>query len=225
LEGKNGLKQSRFNKELRTRNMVVHLHLLWVAFYIVVVSLIAGVAYYYYHEHKEDQFPVGSIELKVSKPRYKPGETVSFSVINHFPTTIYVTNRCPQEPLDVYIWEDKQWKQIHDIAKDEDSQCFTQPRRVPVAPSSTLSYSFKDWPDLFKKPGVYRIVMKIDHYKGYPFQDFAVLKPQKVIKKTAPAQNLPAPVVVEDSTKAPIQPKPRQEEQEEEREIEDELDD
>ncbi len=224
------MKQPKFNKELKTRNMVVHLHLLWVAFYIIVISLIAGVAYYYYHEHKENQFPVGSIELKVSKTRYKPGETVSFSVINHFPTTIYVTNRCPQEPLDVYKWQDKQWKQIHDSAKDEDSQCYTQPRRVPVAPSSTLTYNFKDWPDLFKNPGVYRIVMKVEHYKGYPFQDFVVLKPQEVIKKTSPAQAVPSTDSSNQSTNttpapAPAQSKPKEDQREDEREAEEEFDD
>ncbi|MBP6045125.1 hypothetical protein KA525_03155 [Candidatus Woesebacteria bacterium] len=220
------MKQSKFNKELRTRGMVVNLHLLWVAFYVVAVSLIAVVAYYYYNKHKEDQFPVGSIELTVSKTRYKQGETVSFSVINHFPTTIYVNNRCPQEPLDVYKWENKQWKQIHDSAKSEDSLCFKQPRRVPVAPSSTLTYNFNDWPDLFKTPGVYRIVMKVEHYKGYPFQDFVVLKPQEIIKNATPSvilppiNNNPVPAPTKTETKEPEDEREDNNEAEDDNEVE-----
>lgn len=214
------MKQARFNKELRTKNMVVNLHILWVAFYIITVSLIAAVAYYYYNKHKEDQFPVGSIELKVSKTRYKPGETVSFSVVNHFPTTIYVNNDCPEEPLDIYKWQNKQWTQIHEDS-NEDGVCHKQPRRVAVSPNSSLTYNFKDWPGLFKDPGVYRIVMKIEHYKGYPFQDFVVLKPQEVIEKTTPSQTVPAPI---NTAPAPVTP-PRTEEPEEEPEDEYELED
>lgn len=157
--------------------MVIRFHLLWVAFYVVLLVSIAGFGAYLYHEHAEDQLPSGHVELTVSKTSYQPGEVVTFSIKNNFPTTIYTTNRCPEEPLDVYSWDGERWHQIHDHAIQGEADCFTQPRQVPLGPGKTITYSFKDWPRLFAEPGVYRIVLHIDHYDDLPFQDFKVLEP------------------------------------------------
>ena len=170
------MKQLNLNREFRTRSFVFRFHLVWVAFYDVLLIMIAGFIGYLYHEHSEDQLPAGHVELTVSKTSYQPGEVVQFSIKNNFPTTIYTTNRCPEEPLDVYTWQDDNWHQIHDTAVQGQADCFTQPRNVALKAGQTITYSFKDWPHLFANPGVYRIVLHIDHYNDLPFQDFKVLE-------------------------------------------------
>lgn len=175
------MKKIKLNRELRTRNMVIRYHLLWVLFYALLLIAAGIFAYRLYDEHKEDRLPAGYIDLEVSKTKYQVGEDVVFTVINRFPTDIYVANNCPGEPLDVYTWKNKKWQQIHATAKDPDSVCYEQDRRVEVAPNSSITYHYKHWPDLFKEPGVYRIAMRVDHYDEVPFQDFVVLKPAEVI--------------------------------------------
>ena len=172
----------RFNRELRTRNMVIRFHILWVVFYIVLLSGVAAIAWNIYREHDEDQYPSGAIELKVGKEEYQLNEEITFKVKNNFPTTVFVTNSCPEEPLNVYRWQDEEWHQIHDKATNPDGECFKQPRRIAIKPNSALEYHFKDWPNLFSKAGVYRIVLDIDHYDDLPFQDFVVLKPLEINK-------------------------------------------
>lgn len=203
------VKKMQFNKELRTRSMVIRFHILWVIFYVAVFVVVGIFAYKLYDEHKEDSLPAGSITLSTNKTKYQVGEVVKFKVTNHFPTTIYVANTCPSEPLDVYIWQNKKWQQISAIARNPDSKCYGQPRRIAVAPNSSLSYSYKEWPDLFAKPGVYRIIMKVDHYEGVPFRDFKVLKKRKVINQTDSSsvtstqlQSLPAPTQNTDNDDA-----------------------
>ncbi len=176
----------RLNRELRTKHMTIRFHILWVIFYILLITGFVKLGLHVYREHDEDQFPPGSIVLKVSKTRYKPGEAVSFSIQNQFPNTIYVTNNCPEEPLNVYRWDDNRWEQTHATAKDKNSNCHKQPRHIAIKPNSTRKYDFKDWPTLFKKPGVYRLAMKIDHSDEIVFDDFVVLRPARVIKKPGP---------------------------------------
>jgi hypothetical protein len=157
-----------------------------------------------YEEYNEDQLPPGHIELLVSKTEYQVGEVVEFNVINHFPTTVYVRNHCPEEPLNVYRWENERWVELHDKAQGKDSTCYTQERNVAIPPEGSISYNFSDWPNLFKEPGVYRIAMVVDHYTSVPFQDFVILKPVEVMEVmeeyrkptriTAPVVPIPLPV-------------------------------
>lgn len=182
----NKLHQVQFNRELRTRSMVIRFHILWLAFYVALAIGIGFFVYHLYTEHKEDVLPAGYVDLKVGKQKYQPGDTVSFKVTNNFPTTIYITNNCPEEPLDVYKWDGSKWHQIHDYYNGHDGMCSDQSRRIAIKPNSTLSYSYKDWPDLFKKSGVYRIVMRVDHYEGVPYQDFTVLNKPRTIHKSSP---------------------------------------
>lgn len=201
-------------------------HLFWILLYIVLLAVIAVYLVHEYREHAQNQLPSGHIDLKVSKERYQPGEVVSFRVTNYFPTAIYVENDCPSEPLYVYKWENNNWIQIRDKAKDKLSSCYKQGRQVAIAASSSVTYNYKDWPELFAKPGVYRLVMKIDRYNELPFQDFVVLEPHKVIKQ------LPQTIIPQTPNPQPNPVRPaedesedRQEEpefeEEEEKEIED----
>jgi hypothetical protein len=207
--------------------MVIRFHILWLIFYLVLIAGIVIFVVKVYNEHLENQFPDGTVKLSTSKQKYQKGDTVSFTIENNFPTKIYVPNRCPQEPLDVYEWKDEKWLQIHDTAVDKNSECYKQSRRITFLPGQKINYSFKDWPNLFKEPGVYRLVMDIEHYQQRPFVDFIVLKPAKVIKNTTPTQPSQSTTQAPASsqTPAPAPTREREEEHEVEVEREQEVDD
>lgn len=190
----------RLNRELRTKNMTIRFHILWVLFYIVLFSGFVYVGMKVYNEHNEDNLPSGHIVLSVGKEKYQLKDKITFQIENNFPNTIYVINNCPEEPLNVYKWVDNNWKQIHDTAKDKNSNCYKQPRRIAIGARSSIKYDFEDWPNLFKEPGVYRLVMKLDHYDDLPYRDFVILKPAKIIEvdnndtsaQTSPSAPTPA---------------------------------
>lgn len=153
----------------------------WVFVYLAIITaavFFGGVTYHKYNEHR---LPTGNIELTVDKLSYQLGETVSFTVTNHFPVPVFVTNQCPNEPLSVYRWNNEEWVQLHAVAQD-DSECYTQERNVAIPSEATRSYDFSDWEDLFSSPGVYRIAASIDHYADIPFQDFVILEPAEVVQ-------------------------------------------
>lgn len=159
------------------------LFLPWVALYVFVIGGAVVWASNIYKDNNEFRLPSGEVELLVSKTQYQLGETIEFSVINHFPVPIFVTNNCPKEPLDVYQWKNETWVQLHDVARDN-SECYSQERNVEIPSESARSYNFNDWPNLFNKPGVYRMATKIDHSNSIPFQDFVILEPAQVVEVT-----------------------------------------
>jgi hypothetical protein len=227
----------------RIGEITTRFHLVWVAFYVMLFGASYSFASQLYHEYDEDQLPPGHIELLISKTEYQVGEPIEFTVINHFPTTVYVRNHCPEEPLNVYRWENERWVELHDKALDR-SSCYTQERNVAIPPEGSVQYNFSAWPNLFKDPGVYRIALEIDHYSSVPFQDFVILKPAEVVevmeplRKQAPAPvpmapkviPTPVPVVVPEPevvieepevVEEPVEEEPEEEEEREEGEEED----
>ncbi|MCA9349011.1 hypothetical protein KC878_02575 [Candidatus Saccharibacteria bacterium] len=182
----------KLNRELRSHRKTVTNRLLWVLFYLIVIGGMAVYAYKLYNQHEKSHIPNGYIELKLDKVQYQLGESVEFTVVNHYPSPIYVLNQCPNEPLHVFEWQDEVWVQLHSKAVSSDSDCYKQPRNVAIAAEASRSYTFDDWPDLFDHPGVYRVVMAVDHSTDLPYQDFVVLKPAEVIEQTVP-DNLPPP--------------------------------
>lgn len=215
----------RLNRELRTKKMNIRFHTLWTLFYVVLFSVFIYISVRAYNKHNENSLPSGHIVLSVGKKEYQLKEKITFKIENNFPNTIYVNNNCPEEPLNVFKYEDNKWKQIHDTAKDKNSNCYKQPRQIAIGANSSIKYDFEDWPNLFKNPGVYRLVMKLDHYKDMPFEDFVILKPAKVIESqdggpSTPSQTAPAPAPDDDDT-APEE-EPEEEEEERENEAEDE---
>lgn len=168
-------------------------HLIWVLTYFILIggSAIASVSLY--HKYDQDQLPSGSIEFKISKIKYQLHEPIEFTVVNHFPTTIYVTNQCPGEPLNVFRWQNEQWVQIHDIARAESSSCSLQKRDVGILPEQTVSYHFNDWPNLFAEPGTYRIALSVNYSSELLFQDFNVLKPAETVEVTNKNQGTVTP--------------------------------
>lgn len=193
----------KLNREFRTKTFVFRFHLVWVLFYAIAILTVGLFAHHLLEEHGDDQLPSGHVELSVSNQQYQPGETVYFTIKNNFPTKIYITNNCPGEPLNVYKWDGAKWTQIHDSADNPDSECYKQSRRVPISAGATITYSFKDWPHLFENPGVYRLVLVIDHYDELPFVDFKVLeKPAIVTKPTIQQRTSPTST----STSSPTTP-------------------
>lgn len=193
------------------KSFIKKIHLLWIIFYFLLIGGTVSFGSNLYEKYNEDQLPDGNIELLINKTKYQLGETVEFTVINHFPTTIYVTNQCPKEPLNVYRWQNQKWIQIHDEATSEDSECYSQERNVGILPENSRSYNFKDWPNLFKEPGVYRIAMTVNHYGDLPFQDFVILEAPKIIEILPEASRVKLPVIIQ-----PLPPQQIEEEDEHE---------
>ncbi len=167
----------------------------WIILYLLIIGGATAWAFSVYNKNNEYRLPSGKVELTVSKTNYQLGETVEFTVTNDFPVSIFVINNCPQEPLNVYEWKNKIWVQLHDEAKT-DAECYTEERNVEISSGDKRSYNFEDWPNLFNKPGVYRIATEIDHYSDTPFQDFVILEPAKVIEVRNGATPILAPVPV-----------------------------
>ena len=165
----------------------------WIILYFFIISVAVAFGASAYNKYDDHQLPSGYIELEVSKEKYELGETVEFILKNHFPTTIYVTNECPKEPLNVYRWVDEKWIELHDTAKDS-GECYSESRNIAIPSEGSRKYNFSDWPNLFREPGVYRIATAIDHYNDVPFQDFVIMEPASVIevKKIIPSPTPPA---------------------------------
>lgn len=161
--------------------------LLWTALYVGILAGTATIATAMYHKYETNHLPSGNIELAVNNTRYQLGETVEFTITNHFPVPIYVTNQCPNEPLNVYRWSEGTWIQLHAVART-DAECYQEERNVAIPSENMRSYNFNDWPDLFSYPGVYRVAVNIDHYDDIPFQDFVIMEPAQIIEVLDPPQ-------------------------------------
>ncbi len=164
------------------KHITAKYHLIWVLTYFVLIGGSASAGVSLYHKYDQNQLPGGSIEFNISKTKYQLKEPVEFTVINHFPTTIYVTNQCPGEPLNVYRWQNNEWIQIHDNAKAESASCSVQNRDVGILPEQTRTYNFNDWPNLFAMPGTYRVALSVNYSSELLFQDFNILEPAKIIE-------------------------------------------
>lgn len=176
----------KMNSELRTKKMIFRYRAKWVAFYAVVFIFLGLFTAIAYAQLDTDNYGEGHIELTLNKEKYQQGETIEFTIKNHFANTIYIPNNCPEEPLNAYRWYTDRWIQIHGIAENKDSECYAQPRRIAIQPEEQITYHFEEWPDLFENPGVYRIVVPVEHYDDLPFKDFVILEPAEVIQSPSP---------------------------------------
>lgn len=191
---------------------VARYHLMWSIVYLVLIGGSIAYAGHLYRQHDEDRLPAGFISLSLNKEQYTVGETVEFTVTNHFPTSIFIVNHCPQEPLIVYHWKDGAWKELHAIAR-ENGKCYGEERKVAIPPEGSRGYDFADWPTLFTEPGVYRIAMAVENYSEIPFKDFVVVPvpvpvatttPVEVTEEPAPTTPVPATVPIP----VPVPPEP-----------------
>jgi len=81
---------------------------------------------------------------------------------------------------------------IHDTAAG--SACSGQPAQQTVAAGTSYTQNFTNWPNLFSKPGIYRLVELATNYTALPYTDFQVV-----------AKPVSAPVQVQTQTQIIIQ--------------------
>lgn len=155
---------------------------IWATLYTLGFLALVAVMYWAASMFRTHTLPVGNINIDVSHSKYVVGEPVVFSVQNKLNTLIYIANRCPNEPLDVFKLENGRWKQIHDYTSVQ--TCPEKERRVSVPANGSVTGNFNEWPGLFSSPGSYRLVAVVDNYNSLPYVDFEVV---------AKATSTPAP--------------------------------
>ena len=147
----------------------------------IFVAILAAILLYLYQQIGSVQLfslPKGSVELSMPYTKYLQGESIQITVTNNFNTPITILNDCPYEPLAVYKYVSKKWQRIHSLSKTR--VCDDDDKTVLIKPNTSVTTSFKEWPDLFSKSGKYRIALQV-HYYGYiPYKDFEIVKKTKV---------------------------------------------
>lgn len=162
------------SRELRHAENPWRFRIIWGCIYIIIIVILLTVFYLIFNRIQTYTVPTGSVDLNVPYSKYLVGENITFTVTNNFNSSIQVSNGCPGEPLHVFKLKNGKWVQIHD--KTNIKNCKNQPRTVTIPANMSMTASFKDWPDLFAKPGKYRIVLRVDFYNSLPYQDFEVIK-------------------------------------------------
>lgn len=155
---------------------------IWAIVFAGITLSITLVLFHTYGRIETYSLPSGGVQLSVPYSRYLVGETVSFTVTNNFNSSIYVSNGCPSEPLNVYRYENNAWVRIH--ATTELKNCQNQERSVAVPAHHSMTATFANWPSLFSQPGKYRIAMQVQFYNQVPYQDFEIISPPPVAVAT-----------------------------------------
>ncbi len=145
----------------------------WVFLYLVLIASFAATVYWQAKRVNTLEFANGIIQLTTSKTKYTVGDTISYTLKNGLDQPITLANNCPQEPLYVYAWTNNSWVRIHDIAAA--SKCAGEPKQQTIPAGGTYSQNFNDWPNLFNKPGIYRLVSLASNYTALPYTDFQVV--------------------------------------------------
>ncbi len=165
----------------------------WVIVYLLLFAGFLALVIWQSRRVNTLDFPNGQLQLTVSKTKYTAGDTVTYTLKNGLTNAITLVNKCPGEPLHVYEWENNQWVRIHEQAST--SVCATQPKLVSIPSGGSLTKNYANWPKLFAKPGIYRLVAFADNYTALPYVDFQV-----VAKPTPP----PAPQVIYKPVYTPV---------------------
>lgn len=179
------------------KNLIINNRKL-IGFVIFYSLLLCGFAFgvYKFAEGIESYtLPAGSIELNSEYSSYVVGEPVKVSIKNNLNTTIYIKNECPNEPLNVYRWENEKWTAITE--KTSASSCTNKQREIGIKPNSTQIVSYEPWNKLFAVPGKYRVLAAVGGFRSFPYIDFVVIapvepKPIPVPSSVPSQQNAPA---------------------------------
>lgn len=145
----------------------------WVVFYLSLIMTFIAVVYWQAGSVSTFNFASGTLQLTTSKTRYTVGDTVRYTLKNGLSQPVTFVNSCPQEPLYIYSWIKNSWVRIHDTARR--STCVGQPKQHTIPAGGSYTQSFADWPKLFDKPGIYRIVGLATNYTALPYADFQVI--------------------------------------------------
>lgn len=168
---------------------------LWIGVYASLLLAISVMGIYTANRVHSYKIPIGAVSLEVPYNKYLVGESIGFTVKNNFNSSIFITNHCPDEPLAVYRQEAGKWTRLH--SKSKTKSCDDSASKVEVKPGSSRSANFDDWPDLFSKPGIYRVVVYIGYFNQMPYQDFEI-----IAKPEIPAPITPTPAVTTSPQKS-----------------------
>ena len=157
----------------------------WVLFYLLLIAAFACTVYWQARRVNTLSFASGTLQLTTTKTKYTVGDPISYTLKNGLNQPITLANNCPQEPLFVYAWTNNAWVRIHDTAAA--SACAGEPTVRTIPAGNSYTQSFANWPNLFNKPGIYRIVELASNYTALPYADFQVVtspSAQKVQTRT-----------------------------------------
>ena len=132
--------------------------------------------------------PGGQINLTLPKAQYAVGEDIQLTLTNNLSNTIYFNDQCPQEPLNIYRWENNIWTRVH--VTIDSTQCQGSSSSVAIAPGQTYSVDFSKWLSVFNTPGIYRIAALANNYNGLAYVDFNINTPQSASKPTTTTQTI-----------------------------------
>ncbi len=145
----------------------------WVLIYLLLIICFILAIYWQTKRVNTLNFASGAMQLTTSKSKYTVGDSINYTLKNGLSQPITFINTCPKEPLYVYSWNNNSWTRIHDTAVA--SICDGEPRQRIVAANGSYTQSFNSWPNLFDKPGIYRIVGFATNYTALPYADFQVV--------------------------------------------------
>lgn len=145
----------------------------WVFLYIILLAIFALTVYWQAKRVNTLGFASGEIQISTSKTKYTVGDTISYTLKNGLNQPITLSNDCPQQPLFVYTWTNNSWVRIHDTAAA--STCAGEPKQRTIPSGGSYTQNFNNWPNLFNKPGIYRIVSLASNYTALPYADFQVV--------------------------------------------------
>ena len=116
--------------------------------------------------------PPTNITMVANQNVYAPGQDVTVYIKNASQKSIFIPNKCPNEPLAVYRQEHGAWVQIHAAA--DSAKCAGAPRIYEIAAGRAVAVDYSDWPSLFSQSGTYRIVALLQSYDSGPTVSFTV---------------------------------------------------
>lgn len=147
----------------------------WIIFYVILAIIGIWALTKYAQSLYTLRIPKGVITLDIPYTEYLVGERIDFTLTNHYNSTLYVPNHCPSEPLAVYKLNEStnSWERIHETTS---GACDTQSRRFSIEPGQSISGNYGLWPDLFSKPGTYRVAAVVDYINAVSYQDFKVIE-------------------------------------------------
>ncbi len=162
----------------------------WVVLYLLLITCFGFAIYWQANRVNTLGFASGKMQLTTSKTKYTVGDTISYTLKSSLNQPITFINSCPKEPLYVYTWSNNSWVRIHDTAAA--SACNNEPLQRTIAAGGSYTQDFTNWPNLFNKPGIYRIVGLAANYTALPYADFQV-----VAKPVAPTVQTRTQVIIQ----------------------------
>lgn len=145
----------------------------WVMLYLALIAVFVFMVVWQARRVNTLGFASGTLELSMSKTTYTVGDPISYTLKNNLKQPVTLTNNCPGEPLYIYSWTNNSWVRIHDTAAA--ASCAGEARSFTIQPGASYTQDFSKWPNLFSKPGIYRIVGLATNYNALPYVDFQVV--------------------------------------------------